>query len=184
MSELTVASRYAKSLIDLAVEQNILGDIKSDMDLFYSTLKAHTELQAVLKNPIISLDKKAGVLDDLFKKRVNKATDSFFHIMVNKGRSGLLYGTAREFLNQYNVKMGIITVRVTSAAKLSDANRSELIDRIKEATGSQVVLKEKVDPELIGGFVLNIGDRQIDTSIEGSLNRLKKEFSQKVTGQI
>lgn len=184
MSELTVASRYAKSLIDLAVEQNSLEAVKADMELFVSTLKAHSELQAVLKNPIIPLVKKSGVLDGLFKSKVSKATDSFFRIMVNKGRAELLYGTGREFLNQYNVLKGIITARVVSASPLSEENKKELTEKIKAATGNQVILKTSVDPDLIGGFVLNIGDRQIDTSLEGSLNRLRKDFSQKIAGQL
>ena len=180
MSELTVAYRYAKSLIDLAEEQNSLETIKQDMVFFVQTLKAHTELQAVLRNPIITHDKKTNILDSIFADKVNKVTTAFLNIMVRKSRAGILYHTAKEFLNLYNLKKNIVTAKVTSAAPLSAANRQQIIDDIKASTGGEVILNETVDAALIGGFLLTIGDRQIDTSVANNLQKLKKEFAQKV----
>ncbi|WP_295767784.1 ATP synthase F1 subunit delta [uncultured Mucilaginibacter sp.] len=180
MSEITVASRYAKSLIDLAEEKNNLEAIKQDMTFFVETLKANTQLQAVLRNPIISHDKKLKVLQGIFSGKVDVATDAFFKIMVDKSRAELLYPTAGEFINQYNLKKNIVTATVTSATALSEANRLQIINEVKALAGGEVILKEKVDPALIGGFVLKVGDRQIDTSVATSLKNLKKDFTQKV----
>jgi F-type H+-transporting ATPase subunit delta len=180
MSELTVASRYAKSLIDLAQEQNALEAIKLDMNFFVKTLKENTQLQAVLRNPIISHDKKLKILLAIFSGKVSPVTDAFFQIMVNKSRSEILYATAKEFVNQYNLKNNIINARVVSAAPLSQANKQHIIDEVTSLTSGQVVLHDTVDAGLIGGFVLTVGDRQIDTSVSTSLQKLKKEFAQKV----
>jgi len=180
MSEITVATRYAKSLIDLAKEQNALEQVREDMALFVKTLKASSELQAVLRNPIITHDKKKKVLDAIFGDKVNKATSSFFNIMVNKSRAEILFPTALEFINQYNVMNNIVNASVTSAAPLSDENKRKLTDEVKAITGGNVIMHVKVDPNLIGGFVLTIGDRQIDTSVLASLNKIKKDFAQKV----
>ena len=180
MSEITVASRYAKSLIDLALEKNALEAIKQDMSLFVQTLKDSTELQAVLRNPIISHDRKLKVLQAIFTGKVSPTTDAFFKIMVNKSRGDILYHTALEFVNQYNIKNNIVKATVVSATPLSDANRNQIISEVKSLSGGEVILQERVDPALIGGFVLTVGDRQIDTSVASSLQKLKKDFAQKV----
>jgi len=96
MSELTVASRYAKSLIDLAGEQKLVEEIKNDMDLFHHTLRVNPELKAVLANPIVSHPKKIRILDDVFEKKVNSVTIAFFKLMINKSRGEVLYATAKE----------------------------------------------------------------------------------------
>ncbi len=179
MSELTVATRYAKSLIDLAKENNALEEIKGDMTLFAQTLKANSELQAVLRNPIVSHDKKIKILVALFSGKVNKVTDAFFKIMVDKRRAEILYGTAQEFINQYNLIKQIVKASVVSATPLSEANVKALTDEVKAFTGGTVVMQTKVDPDLIGGFILTVGDKQVDTSVSASLRKIKKEFAQK-----
>ncbi|WP_183563205.1 ATP synthase F1 subunit delta [Mucilaginibacter sp. SP1R1] len=178
MSELTVGSRYAKSLIDLAQEQNIVDVIKADMDLFLHTLKASSELKAVLSNPIISHAKKIKILDEVFLNKVNKATIAFFKLMVTKGRGEVLFTTAYEYINLYNIKKHITKAKVASATKLSAANEQVIIAEVQKAVGGTVILETKVDPSLIGGFVLTVGDRQVDTSIAASLKKLKKEFAE------
>jgi F-type H+-transporting ATPase subunit delta len=177
MSELTVASRYAKSLIDLAQEQNLVEVIKDDMDLFAHTLKANPQLNAVLGNPIVSHIKKIRILDEVFSNKVNRVTIAFFKLMVNKSRGEVLYATATEFVNLYNIKNHITKATVISATALSDANKQTLTEEVQKAVGGKVILSTKTDPSLIGGFVLTVGDRQVDTSIAASLKKLKKEFA-------
>ena len=179
MSELTVGARYAKSLIDLAQDENILEQVKGDMELFIGVVKHNHELFAVLRNPIISHDKKVKILDAIFGDKVSKATTGFFKIMISKSRGEVLYYTAQEFINQYNAKKNIIKALVTSATPLSAANQKQIADLVAAEVGGHIILQTKVDPALIGGFVLTVGDRQIDTSIASSLKKLKLEFAQK-----
>ena len=177
MSEIQVASRYAKSIIDLAVEQKVLEEVKTDIEVFVNTCRANPALQAILKNPIISLDKKASILDGLFAGKLNKMILSFFKIVIRKGRSEILYATGKEFLNQYNLIKNIVQARVTSASALSAENIKEIKDVVKEATKGEVNLTAEVDPDLIGGFILKVGDKQFDASLSSKLNKLKKEFA-------
>jgi F-type H+-transporting ATPase subunit delta len=177
MSETTVATRYAKSIIDLAEENKVLEVIKKDMELFAHTLRANHELQAVLANPIIGHAKKIRILEAVFGDKINKVTDSFFKIMVNKSRAEILYATSKEFINQYNIIKHIDRAYVVSATPLSEENKKKIIAELKAATGGGIELHTKVDESLIGGFVLTIGDRQVDTSISSSLNRLKQDFA-------
>ncbi len=178
MSEIQVASRYAKSLIDLAQEQNSLEQVKGDIDSFIQVVHNNSQLQAILKNPIINPDKKLSILTSLFGSRFGSLIMSYFKIVVSKGRSGILYATAKEFVNEYNRRKGVINASVTSAVPLTEANMNELKAMVSSATQKEVILETKVDPALIGGFVLKVGDRQYDTSIASSLTRLKKEFAQ------
>jgi len=178
MSEIQVASRYAKSLIDLAAEQNSVEPVKKDIELFLETCRVNPQLQAILKNPIISLDKKANILDGLFGDKLNKMILSFFKIVVRKGRSQVLYATGKEFINQYNILKNVVKSTVTSASPLSQDNIAQIEEVVKQATKGEVILTAQVDPDLIGGFILKVGDKQFDTSLSSKLNKLKKEFQQ------
>lgn len=178
MSEITVAIRYAKSLIDLAEEQAALETVNKDMEFFLNTLKANPQLAAVLSNPIIYHDKKIKILDALFGGKVSKITIQFFNIMITKGRAEVLHAAANEFINLYDVKKNITKATVITATPLSEGNKKTIIADIEKTTKGAVKLTAKVDPALIGGFVLTVGDKQIDTSIAGNLARLKKDFAQ------
>lgn len=180
MSEIQVASRYANSLLDLAKERNSLEAIKSDLDSFLAVLKATPELRAVLKNPIISPEKKFAIVKSVFGASVQEIVISFFKIVISKGRAEVLYETAKEFVNGYNRINGIIKASVVSAVELTEQNISEVQRVVEQATQKKVVLETRVDPDLIGGFVLTVGDKQFDASIASSLSKLKKEFTQKV----
>jgi F-type H+-transporting ATPase subunit delta len=180
MSEIQVASRYAKSLIDLAEEQSALEAVKADVESFVNVVRQSSQLQAVLRNPIIGIDKKKAILQQLFGENSSKVVMAFFNIVISKGRSEILYATAKEFLNEYDRRQGVITAVVTSAAPLTEAQKSQIADLVIAATNKKIVLEANIDPSLIGGFILKVGDRQVDASIASSLNKLKKEFAQKV----
>lgn len=171
-------ARYAKSLIDLSTEQNALEEIKNDMVFFEEVVASNSELEAILKNPIVPLDKKTGILNDIFGKKVHQITQSFLKLVVSKGRSAILFDTAKQFISQYNLIKGIVTAEVTSAIELTDVNRAEITSLVKnELKANEVFIKEKVDEKLIGGFVLKVGDKQFDASISGGLRKLKKDLA-------
>lgn len=177
MSEIQVASRYAKSLIDLAEEQNALEKVRTDMDFFIRTLRENPTLKAVLKNPILGPDKKSGILTQLFGPRLHPMIMTFFGIVVRKGRSEVLFETAKEFINAYNIRKNIVKATVTTAAPLSPENIKQVEDVIKQSTHGEIILTANVDPSLIGGFIIKVGDKQFDTSLSTQLNKLKKEFA-------
>ncbi|NRF38839.1 MULTISPECIES: ATP synthase F1 subunit delta [Pedobacter] len=178
MSENKAASRYAKSLIDLSIEQNALEEIKNDMVFLEKVINDNSELEAILKNPIVPLDKKAGILENIFGAKVHKVTTAFMKLLVSKGRSSILFDTTKSFIAQYNAIKGIVTAEVTSAVELTPASRAEIIAIVKKEIGAnEVVVKEKVNDKLIGGFILKVGDKQFDASISSGLSKLKKEFT-------
>lgn len=177
MSIFTVASRYAKSLLDLVQEQGQLDAVKGDVESVISVLKSNSELLAVLKNPIISGDKKRNILAAIFEGKLNPIIVSFFYILVNKGRAAILLDILQEFVREYNEVKGIVNASVTSATPLSEANLAELQKTIETEINAEVILKNIVDPATIGGFIVRVGDRQVDASIAGKLNKLEKHFA-------
>lgn len=176
MSEFKVSSRYAKALLDLSIEQGVLDRVRAEIEQLITVVKDHQELQAVLKNPIIKGDKKINILTALFGTKFSPVLIGFFKIMINKGRGEILYATAREFVREYNEYKGIVTAKVSSAAPLSADNAAQLKQLIASSTGKEVILESSVDTDLIGGFVVTIGDKQIDASLAGRLNKLDRAF--------
>lgn len=176
MSVFKVASRYAKSLLDLSNEHQNLDVVKADMDGIVAVFRSSSELQAVLNNPIIKTDKKVAILNALFQGKVAKEIIAFFTILVNKGRAKIVYPTTLEFIRQYNDLKGIVKAEVTSASTLSEANLQALKSQIAKEINAEVILSNKVDKSLIGGFIVKVGDRQLDASIQGKLNKLERHF--------
>lgn len=179
MADSRAASRYVKSLLGLAVEKNVLEQVHQDMLLFSKINDDHDGFRLMLQNPIIRHDKKRAILQQLFGNKVNVLTLSFFDIITKKHREPLLPSIAREFHNAYNTYNGIGKATVISAAPLNASSRSEFETMVKKISDKkQIELIEKVDPSLIGGFILNVGDRQIDASVKSKLKGLKVKFSQ------
>ena len=178
MADQQVAARYAKSLLGLAQEQGSLATLKQDMDLLANTMAGSRDLRLLLRNPIVKHDKKLSILTAIFQGKVSDLLLRFFQIVTSKNREATLEHIGAEFLRQYNALMGVQVAEVTSAAPLSPAARAEVEKLVKQQTGlTQISLTEQVDAALIGGFVLRIGDQQIDNSVRGGLRRLRTSLT-------
>ena len=178
MSEYRIASRYAKSLLDLADEKGVLEDVNKDMLMFSELASENRDLVLMLKSPVVSHDKKLAVLNKVFDGKVNELTLAIFQILTKKHREAYLPAIATEFHHQYNVRKGIEEATVTTTFKLDAKLRKEFEGIVAKISGKKVELTEKIDEKIIGGFVLKIGDRQIDDSLSSKLSALKLKFSQ------
>ncbi len=176
MSEYRVSSRYAKSLIGLAREKDVLEQVKQDMDLFQSTVNESRDLQLMLKSPVISHYTKAGILKKIFSGKLSEMTSKFIDIVCNKTREFLLPSIAIEFLRQYDVMKGIQKAKVISAVELTSEMKEQLLKKVEQLTGKQVELETEIDESLIGGYILQVGDQQIDDSVKGRLEDLREEL--------
>lgn len=178
MSDQTVAFRYAKSLLDLAQERGITDTVATDMQLFGQTARESRGLVLALQSPVVKHYKKLEILKALFKNRVDPVTYSIFEILARKNREALLPAIAEEFQRQYDHLKGIQKAEITTVVPLTDAQRKAFIQEVAQATGRTVHLHERLDPRLIGGYVLRVGDQQVDTSVRTRLNDLKVSFLQ------
>jgi len=174
MASTRVSSRYVKSLLDLAVEQGKLEEVHSDMLLFDSVCRENRNFVLMLKNPVIRHDKKREILERLFSGKVGDLTKAIFDIITRKNREALLPEIARGFYYAYNRYKGIGNATVITVMEIDEALRNQFSKMAREISGDQQVdLVEKVDPALIGGFILNVGDQQIDASLRKKLNVLR-----------
>jgi F-type H+-transporting ATPase subunit delta len=177
MSDFIVASRYAKSLFGLVVERNVLEEVHGDLLSFLNVVRDNRDLLLMLRNPVITHDRKWNVLKALFGGRVHELTLAILEISTKKNREGILPEVAREFHKLYNLKMGVEKATVITTFPLDDKLREEFKDIVKQITGKEVELVEQIDEEILGGFILRIADRQIDDSLNSRLKALKLQFS-------
>lgn len=173
MSESIVAYRYAKALIDLANQQGVVNEVNKDMLFFETICEENPSFVAVMANPIVRHDKKLGILKKIFENNVNSVTFSIFSVLTKKNREKLIYPIAKEFQKLYNLQTGVQIVEISSSVALTDAQKDQFSKLVSEAINKQVKIQESVDESLIGGYVLKVGDTQIDTSVKKKLNELK-----------
>lgn len=179
MADSRAAFRYVKSLLGLAVERKVLEEVHADMLLFSETVAKSRPLELLLQSPVIKHDQKLEILKRVFHGKVHSLTMAFFEIITRKNREPILVGIAREFHNAYNEYKGIGKATVTTAIPLDAKVRVEFENLVKAySEKKQIELIERVDPDLIGGFILNVGDRQVDASIKNKIKTLKVKFSE------
>ncbi|MEX6688589.1 ATP synthase F1 subunit delta [Danxiaibacter flavus] len=174
-----LAARYAKSLIDLALEQGKLEEVYRDMQLFSSIRKTNRDLVLVLRSPIVNPDKKNAIIEAVTKGRIENVTAQFIKLLVNKGRETNLPEMIDAFIDQYNVIKGINRVKLTTATAVGENVINDIVNKVKAETGyTNIDLETVVDPKLIGGFILDYNNNRIDASVLRDLQDIKKQFSE------
>ncbi len=177
MSVQRIASRYAKSLIELSSEQGKLDKILSDLELF-EKVASNRDFSLMLKSPVIKSDKKKAIFDAILGDKMDKLTSTFFDIILRKGRESQLPAIAKEFRLQYKVLKHISSVKLITATPLADDAIASIKKQIEasDATDDHIDLEVEVDEKLLGGFVIEFDNKRFDTSVAHKLALLKKEF--------
>jgi F-type H+-transporting ATPase subunit delta len=176
MTNQQVATRYAKSLLDLALERNELAAIKGDVDGLIA-MGANRDLALVLQSPVINSTKKKAIFAELLDKAgMNDLTKTFVSVLIGKGREADLLGILGAFDHQYKVLNNITTVKVTSATALDAASLEAIKAQLKAAgkTEANVEIVPVVDASILGGFILEFDGKVYDASVAHKLNEIKK----------
>lgn len=177
MSAISVASRYANALIAEAQQQNNLEQVYQDMNLFAAATEQSKELRALLKSPIVNVDKKLSSIKAIFADKVSGLTLNFLNMLVKKRREGNFKEIVEAFKEAYNNLKNIVKVDLTSASELSDATVEKLVSAVKaQLGGAELQVNKTVDPSILGGFIIKIGDKVFDTSVQSKINSLKREL--------
>jgi F-type H+-transporting ATPase subunit delta len=171
------AVRYAKSLIELSIELNKLEVVKLDMDLIRTTCSDSKELVLLLNSPVVKTDKKLSVLNAVFGSQISQITTSFIKLLTEKGRESLLDEISNAFEDLYLSHANILRATIKSVDGVNEAFKEKVAGLIKSAYKKDIEIIEEKDKSLIGGFVLTVGDKQIDASISRKLAELEKEFN-------
>ncbi len=175
MSAHSIATRYAKSLIDLAKEEKKLERIVDDSRMFLSALESR-DLVLLLKSPIIKSDKKINILSAIFKGKVDDLTLKFINIITRKGREAILSEIVKEVISQFNTLNNISTARLTTASKVDVLIVDEIKKKLGDGSG-KMEIETHTDPAILGGYVLEMGDKLYDASIRSQVNQLRKELA-------
>lgn len=177
MNNPRLAGRYAKSLIDLATEQNQMDAICADMKFLQTVCKNNPDFVAVLRSPIIKPGVKEKIIDSVLNSRVSQLTSAFITLLVRKGREVNLPEIVNAFVEQFNKLRNIHQVKITTAVPISDELQNAIVAKVKSSTSLQnIELETAVKDELIGGFVLEMGGNLVDASILRDLKDIKKQF--------
>ena len=172
-----LATRYAKSLIDLAIERDQLEKIFADMQWLQQVCKQSRDFSNLLKSPIIKPDKKQRVVEAVLKGNVSEVTSLFVRLLIAKGRESNLPEIITAFINQYKEHKNIYTVKLTTATALNDDLKNAIIDQVRKTSEMQnIELESAVNEDLIGGFVLQAGDKLIDASVAYDLKQIARQF--------
>jgi F-type H+-transporting ATPase subunit delta len=172
-----LATRYAKSLLDLAVERNSLDAVLNDMKLLHEICQVSRDFEVMLSSPVIHGDKKLSVIKAVLKDRqVSELSMAFIELLLTKGREANLHEISTAFIKQYNDLKKIRTVKLTTATQMTDNVKNDLSAKISEyLAGDSIDLKTAVDQGLIGGFVLEVEDKLYDASVKKRLNDIRSK---------
>jgi len=177
MKNIRIANRYAKALFSLSIEMNLTDVVKDDMNLISNTFIDSAELKRFILNPVIKDDKKNKIITQLFQPHINNFTLKFISIIIKKNRFIYIDYIAEEFLNLYRQYKNIVLAQMQTKSGLNKQSKEKIIDILKDFTKKDIELMEEIKTDLIGGFILKIGDIQYDTSLKSKLLKLTKEFS-------
>jgi F-type H+-transporting ATPase subunit delta len=171
MDQSKIATRYAKAFFSLAKEKGQLDLLKEDMETISKLCNESSDFKLLLENPALKTSQKIKLLSSILEGKVQKQTLNFVRLITHNKREVNLSAICKNFINMYQDDKGIQTAVLTSAVVLSTSTVEQIRSFLETELKSVVEMNVKVDPELIGGFVLRVGDKQLDTSI---LNQLKK----------
>lgn len=174
------AIRYAKAILQKANENNTEAVVFGDMQSVYKTIEDSRELQAVLQSPVIKANDKKDALLKIFNGQ-SEATHSLINILIANKRASLLGSVAKSYVDIYNDQQGVKAATVITAVPLTPEIETKVLAKVKELTGSdKVTLNSEIDSDIIGGFILRMGDIQYNASIANQLGNLKREFSKSI----
>jgi F-type H+-transporting ATPase subunit delta len=176
MNETKIANRYAKALFDLTIEMDVLEKVRQDALLLHEVCNSNKDFVFMLRSPVIRADKKALVIKEIFSKHLQEITLNFLLIITRNKREKLIPEIFIQFIEIYKIHKNIITVEITTAAQIDETLRKRILTLLEKRASAQVDLKEKIDEEIIGGFVLSYEDKQYDASIIRQIKNLRREF--------
>jgi len=170
------AIRYAKAVLSLASDQNATVVVNNDMKLMANTIAESKDLSDMLNSPVVSPSIKKASLLEIFKD-VNALTVNTIDVLITNKRIALLENVALEYTKLYDEQRGTEVATVTTALPLTDDLKVKVLAKVKELTGKEVEVENIIDEDILGGFILRVGDIQYNASIANQLSKLKREFT-------
>ncbi len=176
MKDTRLAIRYAKALLELALEKGLETKVREDMHLVSDVCEANRDFRRLLLNPGINSDKKQSIIKEIFKKDIQELSLSFLLLIANKRREVFIDEIAKNYIEIYKENKGIKTATIETVVKIDNFTKENIIKLIEERTNSKIELIEIINEKLVGGFKLTFDNKQYDNSILNEIRKLRKEF--------
>lgn len=170
------ATRYAKAVLDLAVERDVTTAVNEDMKTVLTTVSRNKELRNFLNSPIVSATKKRDALHEIFKN-INGLTTGTINLLVDNNRSNILHDVSVQYIYLFEQLNKRVIATVTTAVELTAELEQKILAKAKELAGKEVTLEQKIDPSIVGGFILRVGDQEINASVTSTFSDLKRAFA-------
>jgi F-type H+-transporting ATPase subunit delta len=171
-----VARTYARALFQAAKEHGRIDKVREELETFVKAVDEVPELRSLVRNPELDPPAKAAALDAVLED-ADELIRNFVRVVTEKGRASQLGEIAREYDELVAAEKQILNVELTTAYELSDDEAASIVKQIEEASGQRVEAARTVDPELIGGLVLKAGSLEVDSSVRGRLDRLRRDLA-------
>ena len=169
-----VSDRYAAALYDLAAEKKLVDPVLEDLSNLKNMLKDNKELSLVIKSPLITSIDKLNIFESLLKKiNANVLTSTFLKIIQKNKRFSNLASIITQFMNINSQKRGDVLADITSADELNDDQKNNITNQLKSILGDKLSLSFDVDKNIMGGLIVKVGSKMIDTSLANKINKLK-----------
>jgi F-type H+-transporting ATPase subunit delta len=176
MASTRAAIRYAKAILDLANSKGVAEAVNNDMKSIASTIEGNLELSTFIQNPTTKVEVKESALLEVFAN-VNGVTKGLFHLLFENKRFEILEGIAVEYSRVFDESNGIEVAKVTTAIPMDASLEAKVLAKVSTLSDKKITIENIVDPSIIGGFILRIGDQQYNASVANRLQVLKRELS-------
>ena len=176
MNSTKAASRYAKALLELAIEQGNLEKVAADMAYMHKVCSEEKEFVILLNSPIIKSDKKISIFNSLFGD-FDRLSSMFIDLIAKNRREYMLGDIAASFDAQLKAHKGIVPVTLISAKPLNAKTKDMIMEKISASVKGKLEVNEEIDESLIGGFIVRMDDKQIDASIATQFKNLKQRLT-------
>ena len=171
-----VAKRYAQGLLNFTQESGNTDSVFTEMGDILKTIEKSKELQSFFASPIIDVKKKVSIALEIFKD-FSPVTKSMLQLIIKQGRESQMQNIAQEFINKVEDMNGVQRITITSASALSSENINNILKSSELVNhDNKFDVKSIINPEILGGYILRVGDQQVDASVKSKLSKLKKEF--------
>lgn len=176
MIDLRIVRRYATALFNSAQSADAIDLVESDLGLISYTFEASPQLKDVMVSPLIPSDKKREIVTSIFQGKIQDVTLYYLYLLIDNRREDVVTETEAEYIRVANEVRGVISATVTAAVELTSDEIIRLRAKLSEMTGKQVDVVVDIDPAIIGGLIVRVGDTVMDGSIAGHLAKIKDEF--------
>jgi F-type H+-transporting ATPase subunit delta len=170
------AIRYAKAILEFATDANKAAAVNEDMKSIGTTINSNQELSDFLSNPIIKQEVKNAALKEVFSS-VQPETNKLFDLLLENKRFEILSAISSEYSTLFDANNGVQSATVTTAIAMTPELEQQVLAKIATFSSKKITIENTVDPSIIGGFILRIGDMQYNASVANKLQELKREFS-------